>query len=303
MVADSTRSERHLVRSSVVVIATFLVVSGFLNGPWLHQAARRDNNGWVSDVAWRVTAPLEAISSALQGDELRRQLSAVGTWAHDDGRSTTIIAGDGPAEIKMLFLGDSLMRELAPTVIDDVARNGARVTADTLARPGTGLTTPELYDWVTVTGAKVDQVNPDVVVILLGTGWRGSKTTGANGETLAVGSVEWVMWYEGLVGEVIDAASGRGATVVWVTTPPLADDEADRLRRAGSVALRAAADQNDVIVVDAAEALGVGEGFQLTERVDGLTITLREEDGVHLSDHGVGRVANVVANAVGISAR
>lgn len=182
--------------------------------------------------------------------------------------------------------GDSLAGSLGPSL--------GRMTADTgvvqpvfLSKVSSGLSTPEFWDWPEQGAKQMFEVNPEVVVFIIG----------ANDTQIVTSDdADWRPAYEQAVEETMTLFIGDGRTVYWIGSPILADDDAEAVPRLNQVFQDVAARHPEVVYVDAYGLFSTTDGryTPFVDAADGETILVRADDGVHFTPEGGDHLAEAV---------
>ncbi len=197
----------------------------------------------------------------------------------------TVVHEEVPEPERVLLIGDSILRQTGPALAEVL---GPGYAVRNVAVNGSGLLTPDFYDWAARLDEELATIEADVVVF----SFLGNYTGDPDGlwveDGRTVESIESsafsVAW-----GRQTDAAMAAiaraGAQVVLVLPPtvpvPVVQAAVDRLRAEYE---RVAAGWPFVTLVDATAVLDGPED--------------RAADGVHLSDSGARLLAGAIAAAV-----
>ena len=199
----------------------------------------------------------------------------------------------------MLVTGDSLVQPLDDLMVRPVERAGGRAIRD--PRPGTGLTTPLVLDWVKHARHQVRKHRPHATVVFIGAGDTEPLTT-AGGPRVACCQRAWIDAYADRVEQMMrtymrrkrrprvlahaaDAAPGRAAASS--SSRSTTRSPRPRARRASKAH-----------VVDTVPALSPGNRFQRKLRYRGESVVVRDGDGVHLTTDGARIARDLVVRAM-----
>jgi hypothetical protein len=166
----------------------------------------------------------------------------------------------------------------------------------------TGLARPEVFNWAAYLATVAANVKPNVVVFTVGSNDDQTLTGGGGGSSF--GSQGWIDEYRRRVGGVMDQVIGSGATLFWVSVPPVADVARyeDRYRLIDQIVEQEAARRpGKVAYVDMGKALGApGTGYSaFVTNPDGSLVQVRTSDGIHVTRAGGDRVAAAVYATMG----
>jgi hypothetical protein len=207
--------------------------------------------------------------------------------------------------VEVLYIGDSIMNQTGPFAQNALALQPGVGDPSTHVEAvnGSGLLTPKVYDWQTKARDLIATYKPKVVVVLfIGNYTDTDLWTGADGKPVPddYGDAFYQAW-EGQAQLLQNTLSSGGAVVDWVLPPPLASPEgARRQTRMRQTYLDLHAHNPSTGTVDAVTALGGPNGEWVWRRagIDGAEVTVRQSDGVHLTDDGGRLVARQIAEAV-----
>lgn len=207
-----------------------------------------------------------------------------------------------PDTQQVLLVGDSIMRQTGPALTSQL---GEDYTVHNEGVNGSGLLTPDLFDWAGRLELDLALTDPDVVVML----FIGNYTADpaeywitAEGEVIC--SVNDPYFAEAW-GRQVDAAmrtiAESGAEVVLVLPPPMAAAQLQAVVDALRDEYERIADEWDfVTLADATDAVGGdhGEWVAGLPSGDGSVRPVRVADSVHLAEYGQHLVAHEIAPAV-----
>ncbi|MCU1356234.1 MAG: hypothetical protein JWM89_1652 [Acidimicrobiales bacterium] len=196
----------------------------------------------------------------------------VPTGARDDGQD------------RVLFVGDSLLfgahDELTATF------DSHDVMTRFVGYPGTGLLTAQDL-WLRGITTVVRTWHPDVVVIEACCNYANNEPGYrlADGRVVAADTEEMFRVWADHAADAVRRARAGGATVLWVTTP-VPGPEVEPNIRARIVRFRRIADGLGVPQVDWRTPLLHDGGYTRTAVIRGVTVPIRKDDDLHLTDIG-----------------
>jgi hypothetical protein len=182
--------------------------------------------------------------------------------------------------LSVIAAGDSLMAPVARQFTRRL-RGRARVVHD--VHFGTSLSRPYLLDWPAEAQATARRLRPDVVVLLLG------ASDGLPFGDVRCCGADWSAQYAVRARSMMRAYLQDGAAqVYWLTLPASRDVDRHPALLAVNQGLLLAADGlgPSAHVLDLAGALTPGFVFRGTMRVDGASVRVRADDGLHLTRAG-----------------
>lgn len=200
--------------------------------------------------------------------------------------AVAVLAAAAPAaaQQRILLTGDSMMEVLQRRLAPDLRALGHDVSVD--ARVGSGLTRPDVVDWLRLAPAQVAEHRPDLVLAWIGTG----DVDAFRGVARCCGE-RWVAEFARRV-RAITASYGSAR---WLTIPAPAHPDLARVHRAVNRALR----RSGVALIDLAATFSPDGRFHRRMRWGGVRRTVRASDGVHLAPWGSLIASAVIADALG----
>jgi hypothetical protein len=211
---------------------------------------------------------------------------------------TTVPPSTPPPPREVLLVGDSIMKSTGPALEQQLG-SGYRVHNEGVN--GSGLLTPDVFDWPAQLPASLNQFSPDVVVMLFignytsdpAQMWVGDDGRAVPDVYAPAFAREWGQQAERYVTRMIST----GAEVVLVLPPPMITARVQRVTdRLRAEYQAVAARHPDVTLVDAATAVGGPDGEWIATRLTaaGIPAPVRVADTVHLADHGPALVAHEI---------
>ncbi|HOF40757.1 MAG TPA: DUF459 domain-containing protein, partial [Candidatus Hydrogenedentes bacterium] len=196
----------------------------------------------------------------------------------------------------VLMIGDSMMRLLGIAMEKELAAAGVG-PATSFSSLASGLARMDAFDWF----AKVDELmkahKPKTVVVSLGANDRQSLKD-VTGRVVPFGQPEWEREYALRLGRIMDELIKGGATrVVWLLLPdmkePVHQTYAQSLNEVFKRLAQEESRKDKVVLFDMAPLLTRRPGtFSLYVMApNGAPLTVRDADGVHLTNVGAKRVA------------
>jgi len=209
-----------------------------------------------------------------------------------------------PATIQdILLVGDSIMKSTGPALDRQL---GSRYRVHNEGQNGSGLLTPQVFNWPAHLQSSLRRFDPDVVVMLMIGNYTDVRSQlWSTPQGVRIPDVyapafarEWGLQADRMVTTMIRS----GAEVVLVLPPPMISPRVqtvtDRLR----AEYRAVAARHpEVTLVDATTAVGGrnGEWVPTKPTANGGSAFVRTADTVHLAAHGQDLVAREVRLGIG----
>lgn len=191
-------------------------------------------------------------------------------------------------------------------VVTELGRDLGRVLEEGLGasvhrkgRSSTGLARPDYYDWFTTGAGLARQVDPDLVVIIVG-GNDGQDLVDEAGKGRIRWRTEgWGPAYQGRVHRFLDGMAAEGRRFVWVELPAMDHRNLEgKLRFIRQVQREALAERDDVLLhLDTRPCFYGKDGGLLTRIPTGAKQggPIRQEDGIHFSLFGARYVSRCAA--------
>ncbi len=196
--------------------------------------------------------------------------------------------------LRVLIIGDSIGEDLGYSLVNDLAATDA-VGAILDAHVDTGLSRPDYFNWPAELNADMVKYAPQVVVVMIG--GNDAQNFIVNNQVMTVGTASWVAAYGQRAALMMTEATSRGAQVIWVGMPSMADPTLsadmkmiDNIDRAQSIL-------HPGVTYVSSTAVLCGPGGQYEEYLttpSGTEIEVRTPDGVHLASGGSEIVARRV---------
>jgi hypothetical protein len=205
---------------------------------------------------------------------------------------TRPISADEP--LVVWFIGDSLATSTGEAF---AATAGATGIVDTIVDTvgGTGLASPAYFDWPLRAAERLPELQPDVVVVVLGTN-DGQGMNAANG-WVDFGTPEWEQAYSDIAGLFMDRLAD-GSTWVYWAGPPVMGIELKNQQAA--VITRLIGEQADtryeVTYLDTFPLFSDENGDYTDVLLDenGVLIQVRYSDGIHFTSQGARLLADTL---------
>lgn len=274
--------------------------------------------GWKRDTARAAVAPFQAVSHALLLDRPRAWLaSAVASSDQLDagdeveptpppttpGAPPTTVApiavrtptADDP--LRVYLTGDSFLADVGRGLSATVGKD-ERWETRTDAKPGTGLSRPEIIDWPKRIRARLPD---DAEVVVLGFGGNDAQDMLADRRLAKVGEPEWEAEYQRRIAGVLDVVERPGRTIVWVGMPAATAKNMEKGRPAMNRAAQAElARRPGSLFLDTEAILSGGDGrYKDLLTIDGETKRVRAADGFHLSPAGATLLGRSLVDLIG----
>ncbi|MCZ7529929.1 MAG: hypothetical protein M5U31_06055 [Acidimicrobiia bacterium] len=210
--------------------------------------------------------------------------------------SLTLSPGPGtePEPLRVLLIGDSIMENTGDHLLSELRRVlGDNVIVRVEGHPGSGLLTTEKFDWQRRFDEMLAEFDPDIVVALFvgnyPTEWP--YVIGLDGQPILPDSPEFHEAWRNAAVQITDRAVTNGASMWWITPPPMRDPGTWGQRAVDLAELYRSLVTSipDAEVIESASAVGGIDGGYVEELPDpetGVLRTVRSADGLHLTSFG-----------------
>ncbi len=290
-----------------------------LNADGVAHVADTQRLGWPRSTARTAVRPFQAVSHALFLNRPRAWLAeATGSpQLLDAGRDpkppppTTTIPGVPPTTrppiqvrtptaddpLRVYLTGDSFLADVGRGLSATVGKD-RRWDITTDAKPGSGLSRPEIIDWA----ERIENRLPDdAEIVVLGFGGNDAQDMQAGGDQLKMPEPDWEAEYQTRIAQVLDVVDRPGRTIVWVGMPVATAKNMEKARPAMTRAARAELEKRPgSLFLDTAAALSGGDGeYKDFLPVGGEPKRVRAADGYHLSPAGATLLGRSLVRLIG----
>jgi hypothetical protein len=308
----------------LVVGVICLTMGALLNAPGIEKTAESQPVGWRRDVGRFFAQPLADVSGLLQIDRPREWLqSTLGREGDDDintalpsptavtnesATTTTVKTVFSPSDrMKIWVGGDSLSVTPGESVLANFpgASQGVieSVVPQVDGRVATGLARPEVFNWPAHLEAETDRLDPDVVILTIGSNDDQPLTNAPGGATISpFGEAAWQEEYRRRIGGLMDQVASNGRTLILVGVPIVRDPG-----RSGEYEIineiyreEAAKRRGRVRYVDIYKLFqGEGGGYaDYLPNDSGELVKYRADDGIHFTRAGGDLIAEEIFGTV-----
>ena len=199
-----------------------------------------------------------------------------------------LAAPPAPGQPRVVALvGDSMMAVgLSATLLRGMAGRAA-IKPVRAFRSGTGLSRPEVFDWMTQYPLMLGQQQPSVIIVAIGA--NDGQGFVVDGKVQAFGSDAWVKTYQSRLSAFLAMLTRHDAQVLWLSLPPMRlpkyNDHMDTINR---IAYQVVNRDPRASWLNTAAYVGddAGRYREFMQGKNNRVIRLRADDGIHLSDQG-----------------
>ena len=187
----------------------------------------------------------------------------------------------------VLFIGDSLMHDLAPAAASELKARG--IKSVNASKSGTGLRTETGREWKkNVSDIMKSDSSIRLVVVMIGAndpvGFFEGKTV------VKFGSDKWREFYRGRIAEIYALAGRHGASVMWYSLPAMKSRKYDAKAKVLSGLFSEEAEKQGGIMIPA-DVISPGGSYAAFLSDHGTMKQVRKDDGIHFTMFGAGLLA------------
>jgi hypothetical protein len=204
--------------------------------------------------------------------------------------------------VPVLMMGDSMMRLLGVSMEKELKAAGIQ-PASSFSSLGSGLARMDAFDWFARVEALMSEHKPATVVVALGANDR-QTLKDAGGRMIQYGTPEWGIEYGLRVGRIMDELIKGGAVrVVWLMLPDMKEPvhQAYAVYVNQIIAKEALSETRvaKVVLFDVRPLLTRKPGTFSTYMMmpNGSAVSVRDQDGIHLTKEGAQRVAAAIVKS------
>jgi lysophospholipase L1-like esterase len=207
-----------------------------------------------------------------------------------------VVIGEGSG---VLVLGDSMIAGVLGSTLEQTLARGTSLPVTRAAQLGTGLSRPDVFDWMKVVPPLLKRDRPKYVVVSLGANDATNLREGD--EAVDYGTARWKQVYAARVEAMMRALTADGTRVLWLALPPMRDSRLQaRATFVNGLFTQTARKVRGVEVMPLDVLVGDAEGRYATfvTEPDGRPRRYRLDDGVHLAPAGARAVSRWVLDWV-----
>jgi len=195
--------------------------------------------------------------------------------------------------------GDSLAGSLGPALGTLAGASGV-VQPYWDSRVSSGLSNPGFFDWPTHATSEMTRLSPEIVVFIIGAN-DGTGIAGSGADT----SSAWKSTYAQNVEKMLNILEEGDRTVYWVGSPILKDLKSNEgVQVVDEVASEVVKRHPNAHYVDAYKLFSDSAGkYTSSLTIDGKTVYLRTDDGIHLTPDGGDYLARAVFKLIDAQCR
>jgi uncharacterized protein len=198
--------------------------------------------------------------------------------------------------LRVLIVGDSIAKDFGESLLEQLGATGV-VNPILDARPATGLSRPDYFDWQAQLASDLARDRPEVVVAMFG--GNDAQPFLLTGHPVHFNTPEWTAAYGARIAQFVGQAAGGGRRVLWVGMPVMSSatfsasmqvlNQIDRTQMNSVVGQAGGFFDSWPLFVDAS-----GHYSAYLADATGRLQQVRQSDGIHLSRAGADRLATAV---------
>lgn len=216
----------------------------------------------------------------------------------DNAHAGTLALLQSSQQLRIGVVGDSMAGDLGDGM-RKLLRDRDKHKVITFAKPATGLMRDDVYNWQGALKGFINKTKLNAIVVMIGGNDR--QSIWLNGRRLPRGSRMWLAEYERRVAKFMTLLAQADAKVYWVGLPAVRSDWMSRDYQGLNRIFHTQARKHGFTYVSTWEDfLDESGGYTSFGRsLDGVKRRLRKEDGMHFTNDGQLRLADIIAGAIG----
>lgn len=215
----------------------------------------------------------------------------------DTSAENVASAASKPA--KVLVIGDSLGKDLYFGLHHLYKSDGGAVVRH-LAKPATGIVRDDVFDWNARAATIARKAPADVVIMMIGGNDMQPIAVPGERYRAKVGTDKWAAAYGDRAEKLMREFTDRGVAFIWIGMPPQRRPNMDANGKRINAILRERTEAANAVFLDIYADFADPNGGYTATLVDasGKKRLMRKKDGVHFTTRGVGRLADIVKQAL-----
>ncbi len=191
---------------------------------------------------------------------------------------------------KVLVIGDFVAGGLAEG-LEAAFETDASVAIVSRSNGSSGLVRDDFYDWPATVGPLIDEIEPAVVIVMLGSNDR--QPMMVDGNSAAPRSDAWLKEYERRAASIADSVEDKDIPLIWVGMVPFRPSTMSADMLAFNDIYRKVAEAVDGQFVDVWDGFVDEDGafVQTGPDMNGQPTQLRAEDGINVTRAGKRKIA------------
>lgn len=280
----------------VVIIALTLT----FNSKALYQWAERLEIGYFRTVAMNILSPINRFSEKLgfgipYSIAREKFLKYSGTedidpavmedlkYSQDASGDKTYYSREN--KLKVLLLGDSMMKEALSSVINASLAYNNSIYTYTFASYASGLSRPDFFDWPLETEKLLSEYRFDLAICILG--MNDAQDIEENGVKYFLNTKNWTNIYCERADRFLNLISKNITKVYWLGVPIMRDDRYNkRMLKLNKIFLDACKKYDNIKFFDVSQNLSDDGQYTDYLKIDDALVKIRLGDGKHVTYEG-----------------
>jgi len=280
----------------VVIVALTLT----FNSKALYQWAERLNIGRFRTAAMKILSPInqfsEKIGFGIPYSVAREKfLKYSGTenaapavmkdlkYSQDASGDKTYFSREN--NLKVLLLGDSMMKEALSSMINASLANNNSIYTYTFASYASGLSRPDFFNWPLETEKLLAQYRFDLAICILG--MNDAQDIEENGVKYFLNTENWTNIYQERADRFLNLISKNITKVYWLGVPIMRDDKYNkRMLRLNKIYSDVCKNYGNIKFFDVSQNLSDDGQYADYLKIDDALVKIRLSDGKHVTYEG-----------------
>lgn len=260
------------------------------------QSAREKPKRNLIDLLFRRNKAKEKVQQAPRRDVKRARVAP-----QSQSQSNATASEPTPEKVEnalvILVVGDFTAGGLA-SGLETAFEKAPAIVIEARSKGSSGLVRDDYYDWNASVGPIIEEVDPALVVVMIGSNDR--QPMRVDGKTEQVRSEAWVREYKARIERLAQSVRKTNTPLIWVGGPPYRFKSMSADILAFNEFYRAAVESAGGTFVDIWDGFVDQDGNFITRGSDinGQTVSLRNSDGINFTTAGKRKLAFYVERQI-----
>ncbi|HOF01550.1 MAG TPA: DUF459 domain-containing protein [Spirochaetota bacterium] len=283
-----------------LILFIIIVIALTFNSKALYQWAERLDIGRFRTAAMKILSPINQFSEKLgfgipysvvrekflkySGvEEVSPEVVEDLSYSQDASDDKTYFSREN--KLKILLLGDSMMKEAFSSMINASLANNNSIYTYTLANYSSGLSRPDFFNWPLETEKLLSEYRFDLAICILG--MNDAQDIEENGIKYFVNSENWNNIYRERAEKFVSLLSENITKVYWLGVPIMRDDRYNkRMLKLNQIFSDVCKNFANVKFFDISQKLSDAGRYTDYLKIDGVLVKIRLSDGKHVTYEG-----------------
>lgn len=193
------------------------------------------------------------------------------------------------------LVGDSMMAVGLSATLMRQAADDSNLRFVKAFRSGTGLSRPDVFNWMDEYPDMMGAEKPDIVIVAIGA--NDGQGFVVDEQVQFFGTAEWRKTYQSRVADFLAMVESRGSRVVWIGLPPMRMETYNaRIAVINRIVYTVVSHDPRATWWNSAPFVADDTGGfrEFAALKNGTMVRLRNPDGIHFSDDGAGLMSSVL---------